>query len=78
MRIFEVRHGQTLPKSYFKNDPSLPTGNVGLSPLGEEQAYLTGKGHVMVRAKYHIEERNNRKSIVYTVSGHSNRVSGAL
>ena len=43
MRIFEVRHGQTLPRSYFKNDPSLPVGNVGLSPLGEEQAHLTGK-----------------------------------
>ena len=43
MRIFEVRHGQTLPKSYYQNNPSLPTGDSGLSDLGKEQARLTGK-----------------------------------
>ena len=43
MRIFETRHGQVAPKDYYKNDPSLPVGDVALSPLGKEQAHLLGK-----------------------------------
>lgn len=43
MRIFETRHGQVAPKGYYGNDPSLPVGDVALTPLGKEQAQLTGK-----------------------------------
>lgn len=43
MRIFETRHGQVAPKGYYKNDPSLPVGDVALSPLGKEQARLVAK-----------------------------------
>ena len=43
MRIFETRHGQVATKDYYKNDPSLPAGDVPLSPLGEEQAHLLGQ-----------------------------------
>ena len=43
MRIFETRHGQVAPKDYYKNDPSLPVGDISLSPLGKEQARLLGK-----------------------------------
>lgn len=43
MRVFETRHGQILPKSYYQNNPSLPVGNAGLSELGKEQARLVGK-----------------------------------
>lgn len=43
MRVFETRHGQVLSKEYYKNDPSLPLKNVGLSDLGKEQARLLAK-----------------------------------
>ena len=43
MRIFFTRHGQVMPKSYYKNDPSKPRGNTALSELGQEQARLAGK-----------------------------------
>lgn len=43
MRVFETRHGQVAPKDYYKNDPSLPVGDISLSPLGKEQARLLGK-----------------------------------
>lgn len=42
MRIFETRHGQVAPKGYYGNDPSLPVGDVALTPMGKEQARLTG------------------------------------
>ncbi len=50
---------------YIKG-PDFPTYASIYGTAGIKQAYLTGKGHVMVRAKYHIEERNSKKSIVYT------------
>ena len=40
MRIFETRHGQVLPKEYYKNNPSLPKGNGALTLLGKEQSAL--------------------------------------
>lgn len=43
MRVFETRHGQVASKDYYKNDPSLPVGDIALSPLGKEQARLLGK-----------------------------------
>ena len=42
MRIFETRHGQVAPEGYYGNDPSLPVGDVALTPLGKEQARLAG------------------------------------
>ena len=50
----------------FIKGPDFPTYATIYGTSGIKQAYLTGKGHVMVRAKYHIEEHNGRKSIVYT------------
>lgn len=43
MRIFETRHGQVAPKGYYGDDPSLPVGDVALTPLGKEQARLVGE-----------------------------------
>ena len=50
----------------FIKGPDFPTRATIYGTSGIKQAYLTGKGHVLVRAKYHIEEKNGRKSIVYT------------
>ena len=50
----------------FIKGPDFPTYATIYGTSGIKQAYLTGKGHVMVRAKYHIEERGQKKSIVYT------------
>ena len=50
---------------YIKG-PDFPTNAMIYGTSGIKQAYLTGKGHVMVRAVYHIEEKAQHKSIVYT------------
>ncbi len=57
----------TIPEimAYIKG-PDFPTKATIYGTSGIKQAYLTGRGHVLVRAKYHIEEKNSRKSIVYT------------
>ncbi len=43
--------------SYVKG-PDFPTGGVVIGINGLKQAYLTGKGKVVVRGRYHIEDRN--------------------
>ena len=43
--------------SYVKG-PDFPTGGVVIGVNGLKQAYLTGKGKVVVRGRYHIEDRN--------------------
>lgn len=50
---------------YIKG-PDFPTRAMIYGTSGIKQAYHTGKGHVMVRAVYHIEEKAGHKSIVYT------------
>ncbi|MBE6700941.1 MAG: DNA gyrase subunit A [Ruminococcaceae bacterium] len=50
---------------YIKG-PDFPTSAMIYGTSGIKQAYLTGKGHVMVRAVYHVEEKANHKSLVYT------------
>ncbi len=50
----------------FIKGPDFPTYATIYGTSGIKQAYLTGKGHVMVRAKYHMEEHHSKKSIVYT------------
>ncbi len=47
------------------NGPDFPTGGVILGEEGIRNAYTTGKGLVVIRAKAHIEEmRGNRQRIV--------------
>ncbi|WP_300974561.1 DNA gyrase subunit A [Sphingomonas sp. LHG3406-1] len=47
--------------------PDFPTGAMILGTAGIRSAYTTGRGSVVVRSKYKIEEgRNDRKSIVLT------------
>ena len=48
----------------FIKGPDFPTYATIYGVNGIKQAYLTGKGHVMVRAKYHIEEEE--RQIVFT------------
>ncbi len=48
----------------FIKGPDFPTYATIYGVSGIKQAYLTGKGHVMVRAKYHIEEEE--RQIVFT------------
>ncbi len=50
---------------YIKG-PDFPTNAMIYGTSGIKQAYTTGKGHVLVRAVYHIEEKASHKSIVYT------------
>ena len=46
--------------------PDFPTGGTIMGRNGIRNAYATGRGSVVVRAKYHIEEKRNRKLVVFT------------
>ena len=46
--------------------PDFPTGGTIMGRSGVQNAYRSGRGAVVVRATYHIEERNKRKLIVFT------------
>jgi DNA gyrase subunit A len=46
--------------------PDFPTGAYIIGQKGAYDAYSTGKGAVVMRAKTHIEELNNRKAIIVT------------
>lgn len=50
----------------FIKGPDFPTAGTIYGTAGIAQAYMTGKGHIMVRAKTHIEENKNRTSIIVT------------
>ncbi len=44
------------------NGPDFPTGAIMLGTAGYRKAYKTGKGRVLLRSKYEIEELKNGKS----------------
>ncbi|MDE6189608.1 MAG: DNA topoisomerase 4 subunit A [Clostridia bacterium] len=46
--------------------PDFPTGGVIVDNQGIRDAYATGKGKIVVRAKIHIEEEGGRSNIVIT------------
>lgn len=46
--------------------PDFPTGGTIMGRQGIRNAYATGRGHVMVRARCHVEEKGGRKLIVFT------------
>jgi len=51
----------------FIQGPDFPTGGTIVGRSGIRNAFLTGHGNVVIRAKSHIEEgKNDRKSIVVT------------
>ncbi|MFO1076650.1 MAG: DNA gyrase subunit A [Planctomycetota bacterium] len=46
--------------------PDFPTGGTIMGRGGIRNAYASGRGSVVVRAKYHIEEKRGRKLVVFT------------
>jgi len=46
--------------------PDFPTGGIVMGRRGIAQAYTTGRGYVRLRAKYHVEEKGTRESLVIT------------
>ena len=46
--------------------PDFPTGGVILGSDGIKEAYSTGRGRIIVRAKAHVEENRGRFSIIVT------------
>jgi len=46
--------------------PDFPTGGIILGNSGIKQAYETGKGSIVVRAKVDIEEKNGRNRLIIT------------
>jgi DNA gyrase subunit A len=50
----------------YVSAPDYPTGGIILNRAGLKNAYVTGKGNVVVRAQTHIEEEHDRERIVIT------------
>lgn len=46
--------------------PDFPTGGTIMGRGGIRNAYASGRGSVVVRAKYHVEEKKGRKLLVFT------------
>jgi DNA gyrase subunit A len=46
--------------------PDFPTGGQIIGLSGVKEAFLTGKGKIIIRAKYAVEEKDNKTSIVIT------------
>ncbi len=46
--------------------PDFPTGGTIMGRSGIRNAYASGRGNVVVRAKYHVEEKKGRKQLVFT------------
>ena len=46
--------------------PDFPTGGIMMGRSGVQNAYRSGRGAVTVRGKYHVEERNKRKYVIFT------------
>lgn len=46
--------------------PDFPTGGQIVGLAGVKEAFLTGKGKIILRAKYSIEEKENKTNIVIT------------
>ncbi|MCA3009214.1 MAG: DNA gyrase subunit A [Phycisphaerales bacterium] len=46
--------------------PDFPTGGTIMGRSGIRNAYASGRGNVVVRAKYHVEEKKGRKLLVFT------------
>lgn len=52
---------------YYINGPDFPTGAIIYGRDGIKQAYRTGKGRVVIRAKFTIESlKNSKEQIVFT------------
>ena len=52
--------------SQIVTGPDFPTGGIIMGRRGIAQAYSTGRGHVRVRAKYHVEPKATKEQIVVT------------
>lgn len=50
----------------FITGPDFPTGGIIVGKSGIKEAYLTGRGKVLLRARIEEEEKNNRKQLVVT------------
>lgn len=46
--------------------PDFPTGGIIIANQGIEEAYKTGKGKIILRAKLHVEDEGGKKNIVVT------------
>jgi DNA gyrase subunit A len=46
--------------------PDFPTGGTIMGKSSLRNAYASGRGNVVVRAKYHVEEKKGRKLLVFT------------
>jgi len=67
--IYIIDHGEIGDDELFQiiKGPDFPTGGIIFGEKGIREAYLTGKGKMLLRAKYHVEEgKGGQKKVVIT------------
>lgn len=52
--------------SKFITGPDFPTGGIITGINGIQSAYATGRGKVILKGKYNIEEKGNKRKIIFT------------
>lgn len=58
--------------------PDFPTGGIIMGRSGILQAYSTGRGRVIVRSRYHVEEIKTREQLVFTEIPYQVRKTGII
>ncbi|MDF1797821.1 MAG: DNA gyrase subunit A [Planctomycetota bacterium] len=58
--------------------PDFPTGGIIMGRSGILQAYSTGRGRVIVRSKFHVEEIKTREQLVFTEIPYQVRKTGII
>jgi len=58
--------------------PDFPTGGIVMGRSGIYQAYSTGRGRLILRSKYHVEEVGQREQLVFTEIPYQVRKTGII
>jgi len=66
--IYRIDHPESTLEDLMQyvKGPDFPTGGIIEGLAGIKQAYTTGKGRIIVKSKYEIEENRGTKSIIIT------------
>ena len=58
--------------------PDLPTGGIIMGRRGIHQAYTTGRGRVIVRGRYHVEDVRSKQALIFTEIPYQVRKTGII
>lgn len=66
IHLIKNPNAEVLDLLEFVKGPDFPTGGIILGTAGVRSAFTRGRGRVVVKAKTHVEDHNNRQRIIVT------------